>query len=55
MKRSFEAMAKYTPEQLEAVRDFMRDATALSIAYAEELRASRDGTGDREGTVEAAG
>jgi DNA-binding MarR family transcriptional regulator len=52
VERSFQAMAKYTPEQLEVVRDFMRGAAELTVAYAEELRAV---AGDEASTAEAAG
>ncbi len=38
MERSFQVMAKYTPEQLEVVRDFMRGAAELTVDYVEELR-----------------
>jgi DNA-binding MarR family transcriptional regulator len=53
MERSFQAMAKYKPEQLEAVHDFMRDATALTIEYGNELRAESDSLGND--TAEVAG
>ena len=39
MERSFAIMKRYTAEQLEAIRDFMRDAGALTADYAQELRA----------------
>lgn len=38
MERSFDAMTNYTPEQLEAVRDFVRDVACLAVDYAETLR-----------------
>jgi DNA-binding MarR family transcriptional regulator len=44
MERSFATMAKYTAEQLEVIRDFMRDATELTAAYAATLR-SQEGDG----------
>jgi DNA-binding MarR family transcriptional regulator len=53
MERSFDAMANYTPEQLEAVRDFVRDAAALAVDYAEQLRAAGHG-GERD-AADAAG
>jgi DNA-binding MarR family transcriptional regulator len=40
MNRSFEAMTKYTTDQLDAIRDFMRDATAITETYVKELRAA---------------
>ena len=39
MRRSFEVMAKYTADELQVVRDFIRDATELAAGYVEELRA----------------
>jgi DNA-binding MarR family transcriptional regulator len=39
MNRTFQAMEKYTAEELEVVRDFMRAAAELSEDYAKELRA----------------
>jgi DNA-binding MarR family transcriptional regulator len=39
MARSFEVLERYTPEQLEAIRDFLRDVTTLTADYAEELKA----------------
>ena len=38
MERSFGILQRYTPEQLEAIRDFLRDAGRLTAAYAEELK-----------------
>jgi hypothetical protein len=40
MNRSFEAMAKYTAEELDVIRDFMRGATAITETYVKELRAA---------------
>jgi DNA-binding MarR family transcriptional regulator len=37
MAATFESMAKYSAEELEVVRDFMRGAAELSEEYAEEL------------------
>jgi DNA-binding MarR family transcriptional regulator len=37
MSATFDAMTKYSAEQLEAVRDFMRGAAELSEEYAERL------------------
>jgi hypothetical protein len=33
-------MAKYSADQLEAIRDFMHDATAITETYVKELRAA---------------
>ncbi len=38
MSATFESMTKYSAEELETVRDFMRGAAELSDGYAEELR-----------------
>lgn len=46
MERSFEIMKRYTPEQLETIRDFMRDAIAVTADYAQELRATGAADGD---------
>jgi DNA-binding MarR family transcriptional regulator len=43
MSATFEAMTKYSTEELEVVRDFMRGAAELSEEYAERLT-SADGT-----------
>jgi DNA-binding MarR family transcriptional regulator len=40
MERSFAVLERYSPEQLEAIRDFLRDVTALTTEYAEELQAA---------------
>ena len=40
MDRSFEAMAKYSADQLEVIRDFMQGATAITETYVKELRAA---------------
>jgi DNA-binding MarR family transcriptional regulator len=40
MNRSFEAMAKYTADELDVIRDFMRGATAITETYVKELRAA---------------
>ena len=40
MNRSFEAMAKYTAEELDVIRDFMRGATVITETYVKELRAA---------------
>jgi DNA-binding MarR family transcriptional regulator len=37
MSATFDAMTKYSPDELEVVRDFMLGAAALSEEYAEEL------------------
>jgi DNA-binding MarR family transcriptional regulator len=39
MNRTFQSMAKYSAEELEVIRDFMRSAAELSDDYAKELRA----------------
>jgi DNA-binding MarR family transcriptional regulator len=39
MNRTFQSMAKYTAEELEVIRDFLRGAAELSDEYAKELRA----------------
>ena len=38
MERSFAIMERYSPDQLEAIRDFLREVTVLTAAYAEELK-----------------
>ena len=38
MERSFAIMERYSPEQLEAIRDFLREVTVLTADYAEELK-----------------
>jgi DNA-binding MarR family transcriptional regulator len=40
MSATFESMTKYSAEELEVVRDFMRGAAAISEEYAKELRAA---------------
>jgi DNA-binding MarR family transcriptional regulator len=40
MNRSFEAMAKYSAEELTVIRDFMQGATAITETYVKELRAA---------------
>jgi hypothetical protein len=50
MERSFDAMTNYSPEQLEAVRDFVRDAAALAVDYAETLRDQNVSSEETEAT-----
>jgi DNA-binding MarR family transcriptional regulator len=38
MERSFAVMERYSPAQLDAIRDFLRDVTALTTDYAAELQ-----------------
>jgi DNA-binding MarR family transcriptional regulator len=45
MTASFEAMAKYSAEELTVIRDFMRAAAQLTVEHAERLRADADDTG----------
>jgi DNA-binding MarR family transcriptional regulator len=40
MNRSFETMAKYSADELDVIRDFMRGATAITEEYVKELRAA---------------
>jgi DNA-binding MarR family transcriptional regulator len=40
VNRTFQSMARYSADELAVVRDFLRDAAALSEKYAKELRAA---------------
>jgi DNA-binding MarR family transcriptional regulator len=40
---SFEAMAKYSAEELTVIRDFMRAAADLTVEHVEKLRAAEPG------------
>jgi DNA-binding MarR family transcriptional regulator len=50
MNRTFQSMEKYSAEELEVIRDFMRSAAELSEDYAKELRARAPA--DAPGTAE---
>jgi DNA-binding MarR family transcriptional regulator len=43
VNRTFQSMARYSADELAVVRDFLRDAAALSEKYAKELRAAEGG------------
>jgi hypothetical protein len=49
MSATFDSMTKYSAEELEVVRDFMRGAAELSEEYAERLAAA-DGAQSDAGT-----
>ena len=44
MSATFQSMTKYSAEELETVRDFIRGAAELSDGYAEELREAGEDT-----------
>jgi DNA-binding MarR family transcriptional regulator len=48
MVATFDSMTKYSVEELETVRDFMRGAAELSEEYAERLLAADGGSPDAE-------